>query len=542
MSFCMSIIKYMCHVDCYMCHSVGVSLCIRVILSESEESTPIQRIYSKDTSKKPSKKRSADMEKKAKILPNDLEAEQSLLGAMFLSKDVCAEVLGELKSDDFYAISHQKIYAAMYDNYIKDIAIDYVTVSRVLETKGELEEVGGLAYITDLTNYVPSAANYKHYLDIIKNDSVLRRVISAGQTIVNDGFENSNAEEVLAHAEKLVFDISQQRKTSSLEHINVGVSEVLDLMEKVSIDPNANAGVRVGFPTLDKYTNGFKPGELIIIAARPGIGKTTLAVNFAINSALKYDKTVAMFDLEMSTMQVAQRFLCATGRIPMDMVKGGSKDNNVWSTLFETKKILEKSNIYVDDTTTVTPAEILSKCRRLKTRVGLDMVIIDYLQLMKADNSSKSKDANRQQEVAELTRSIKLAARELGVPIILLSQLNRESEKRTDKTPMLSDLRESGSIEQDADIVMFIADIKGADVEEDATSDALDYSLVIAKHRNGQRGTIPIKFKSEFTQFYELGKDSLFTKNTAKVQQPKDINLTPVKNSEIEDVFKDDGT
>ena len=245
-----------------------------------------------------------------------------------------------------------------------------------------------------------------------------------------------------------------------------------------------------------------------------------------------------MFDLEMSSLQVAQRFICSTGRVPMDYVKGGTKDNNVWATLFETKKILENSNIYIDDTTTITPTEILSKCRRLKIKNGLDMVIIDYLQLMKSERGTK--DNNRQQEVADLTRSIKLAARELGVPIILLSQLNRESEKRADKTPQLSDLRESGSIEQDADIVMFISDVASDNAAEDNNDDALDYSLVIAKHRNGQRGTIPIKWKSEYTQFYEQGKDMLYTKNVSKLQGQKDLVLTPVENAEVNDIFKDE--
>ena len=299
-------------------------------------------------------------------------------------------------------------------------------------------------------------------------------------------------------------------------------------------------GVKVGFPTLDRYTNGFKSGELIIIAARPGIGKTTLAVNFAINAALKYNKTVAMFDLEMSSLQIAQRYLCATGRVAMDYVKGGTKDTTVWNTLLETKKLLENSNIYIDDTTAIKPSDILSKCRRLKAKYGLDMVIIDYLQLMKGD--TKSKDGNRQQEVADLTRNIKLAARELGVPIILLSQLNRESEKRTDKTPQLSDLRESGSIEQDADIVMFISDqpVKdenGHTIETEDEEGATDYSLIIAKHRNGARGSIPIKWKSEYTQFYEKGKDNRYTKNTSKVQ--KDVVLTPAKNDDIGDILKD---
>lgn len=475
-------------------------------------------------------------EKRAKILPNDLEAEQSLLGCLFISQDACAEIFPTVAVKDFYSNAHQKIYQAMLDNYIKNVAVDYITVSKVLETKGELEEVGGLGYITDLTNYVPSAANFKHYADIIRNDSILRQIIDASQATINDAFESVDAGNVLARAEKLIFDISQTKSRSSLEHIKYGVTEAIDMMEKLAIDPNANAGVKTGFPTLDKITNGFKPGELIIIAARPGIGKTTLAVNFAINSAVKYGKSVAMFDLEMSALQVAQRFICATGRVPMDMVKGGTKDQNAWATLFETKKILENTNIYIDDTTTITPAEILSKCRRLKAQSGLDMVIIDYLQLMKAEKASK--DGNRQQEVADLTRSIKLAARELGCPILLLSQLNRGVEQRSDKTPQLSDLRESGSIEQDADIVMFISDRADESVnEQESDDDAIDYTLVIAKHRNGMRGNIPIKWKSEFTQFYEPGKDILYTKNTSKVQ--KETVLTAVADSDFDDVFKE---
>ncbi len=473
-------------------------------------------------------------EKKAKILPNDLEAEQSLLGCLFISQDACADIFPVVAVKDFYSNAHQKIYQAMMDNYIKNVAVDYITVSKVLENKGELEEVGGLGYITDLTNYVPSAANYKHYADIIRNDSILRQIIEISQATINEAFESADAGNVLARAEKMIFDISQTKSRSSLEHIKYGVTEAIDMMEKLAIDPNANAGVKTGFPTLDKITNGFKPGELIIIAARPGIGKTTLAVNFAINSALKYGKSVAMFDLEMSALQVAQRFICATGRVPMDMVKGGTKDQSAWATLFETKKILENANIYIDDTTTITPAEILSKCRRLKAQSGLDMVIIDYLQLMKAEKTSK--DGNRQQEVSDLTRSIKLAARELGCPILLLSQLNRGVEQRSDKTPQLSDLRESGSIEQDADIVMFISDQASENAKED-NDDALDYSLVIAKHRNGARGIIPIKWKSEFTQFYEPGKDNLYTRNTSKVQ--KDAVLTAVDGGDIDDVFKE---
>lgn len=470
-------------------------------------------------------------EKIARMLPNDLTAEQALLGCLFLSQDACMEVFSMLKPTDFYSNAHQKIYEAMLDNYSNNVPNDYITVSKVLTDKGELEEVGGLDYLTDLTNFVPSAANFKHYAEIVKNDGTLRQVIEASQKTINDAFEGKTAKEVLEAAEKNIFDIAQTRRTSELQHIRVGVTEAIDLMEKLAIDPNANMGVKVGFPTLDHMTNGFKDGELIIIAARPGIGKTTLAVNFAINAALKYSKSIAMFDLEMSCLQVAQRYMCATGRIPMNEVKLGTKNNNIWNTIFETKKILENTNIYVDDTTSITPSEILSKCRKLKAQHGLDMIIIDYLQLMKSEQSSK--DGNRQQEVADLTRSIKLAARELRVPIILLSQLNRDSDKQNRK-PQLTDLRESGSIEQDADIVMFISDQK-AEAAQESNDDALDYTLIIAKHRNGERGDIPIKFKGEYTQFYEHGKDNFYTKDTSKVQ--KDNVMTAVVDKDIDDAF-----
>ena len=269
------------------------------------------------------------MEKSARILPNDLEAEQSLLGCLFISQDACADVFPNVSPKDFYSGAHQKIYQAMLDNYLKDIAVDYITVSKVLEVKGELEDVGGLGYITDLTNFVPSAANYKYYADIVSNDSILRQIIEACQKTINDAFTSADAGSVLEMAEKVIFDIAQTKRKSDLEHIRKGVTQVIDMMEKISVDPNYNSGIKVGFPTLDKLTNGFKPGELIIIAARPGIGKTTLAVNMAVNAALKHKKTVAMFDLEMSALQVAQRFICSTGRVPMDMVKTGTKDSNV---------------------------------------------------------------------------------------------------------------------------------------------------------------------------------------------------------------------
>ncbi len=474
--------------------------------------------------------------KEPRMLPYNMEAEQSLLGCLFLSQDACMDVFAMIKADDFYSNAHKKIYQAMYDNYKKDVAIDFITVTEELTKNGQLEDVGGVSYITDLTNYVPSAANFKHYAEIVRNASMLREIINVGQDIMTNAYDGNSAEDVLKEAERKIFDVAQTRRTSDLVHIKSSLNEAVSLMEQVSADPNANAGVRVGFPTLDRYTNGFKDGELIILAARPGIGKTAMAVNFAVNAAIKYNKAVAIFDLEMSSMQVAQRLLSSTGRIDLNYMKTGTKDNNVWNSLFETKKILENANIYIDDTTTITPSEILSKCRKRKSQSGLDMIIVDYLQLMKAEQKGLApKDYNRQQEVADLTRTLKLAARELHVPIIVLSQLNRDSEKQK-RLPMLSDLRESGSIEQDADIVMFISDSAEESVAPEGNDDAEDYSLVIAKHRNGERGTIPVKFKREYTLFYEKGKDTLYTQNRTKLPADSAV-LTAVEDADIEDAF-----
>ncbi|MCQ2564792.1 MAG: replicative DNA helicase, partial [Clostridia bacterium] len=262
--------------------------------------------------------------KEPRMLPYNMEAEQSLLGCLFLSQDACMDVFALVKVDDFYSNAHKKIYEAMLDNYKKDVAIDYITTIEVLSQKGQLEDVGGASYITDLTNYVPSSANYKYYADIVRNTSMLREIIGVGQSIMTSAYNGNSAVDVLKEAEKQIFDVAQTRRTSDLVHIKSSLNEAVSLMEQVSADPNANSGVKVGFPTLDRYTNGFKDGELIILAARPGIGKTAMAVNFAVNAAIKHNKSVAIFDLEMSSMQVAQRLLSSTGRIDLNYMKTGT--------------------------------------------------------------------------------------------------------------------------------------------------------------------------------------------------------------------------
>jgi len=473
------------------------------------------------------------MENTPRILPHNLEAEQSLLGCMFLSIDAQGLCFVKLKPEDFYSIAHQKIFKAMLENYAKNIVVDYVTVTKVLESQGEIENVGGFNYLIDLTNVVPSAANYKYYLEIVKNDSILRQIIKASQDNINYCFENSDAKNALAFAEKNIFDISKEQNVSELRHIEQGLMQVVDRMEKMSIDKDAFKGIKTGFPTLDSYTKGFHQGDLILLAARPGIGKTSLALNICSNAALNSGSVVAVFSLEMPISQIAQRVMCSVGYISMNDVTSGTNKQDVWDTVLKTKEMVSNAGIYVDDSSLTTPAQIISKCRRLKAEKGLDMIMIDYLQLMKSDASGSKRDGNRQQEVADLTRSLKIAARELECPIIVLSQLSRDIEKRTDHKPQLSDLRESGAIEQDADIVMFIDRASEIDAEpsEDKSTDGAeeqDCKLIIAKHRNGELGTIYLKWIGEYTKFTEK---KIVHHPNAKVVKVDD-DLTPVSNDD----------
>jgi len=471
------------------------------------------------------------MENTPKILPHNLEAEQSLLGCIFLSVDAQGTCFIRLKPEDFYSIAHQKIYGAMLKNYAKNIVVDYVTVTKQLEADGDIETVGGFNYLIDLTNMVPSAANYKHYLEIVKNDSTLRKIIKAGQDSINYCFETDDAMKALAYAEKMVFDISKEQNVSELRPISEGVMEVVDRMEKLSIDKNAFKGIKTGFPTLDSYTKGFHKGDLILLAARPGIGKTSLALNICSNAAMHSNAVCAVFSLEMPMSQIAQRVMCSVGYISMNDMTSGTDNTSTWDTVLQTKEIVSNAGIYVDDSSLTTPAQIISKCRRLKAEKGLDLIMIDYLQLMRADASGSKREVNRQQEVADLTRSLKIAARELECPIIVLSQLSRDIEKRQDHKPQLSDLRESGAIEQDADIVMFIDRTNDSDKEanpegEKQPAGEEDCKLIIAKHRNGELGTIYLKWLGEHTLFTE--KKPVFSRaNVVKIEDGDD-NLTPV--------------
>ena len=482
------------------------------------------------------------MEKSPRILPHNLEVEQSLLGCLFLSQNAQSECFAKMQPDDFYSTGHQKIFKAMYENYRGNLGIDYVTVAKTLDTKGELEDVGGIDYVTDLTSAVPSASNYKDYMSIIQNDATMRRLIELCQNGIDYCFKNTSAKQALQYVEKSVFDLSREKDISELVQINTGVNEVIDRMEKLSIDKNAFRGIKTGFPTLDNYTKGFHKGDLILLAARPGIGKTSLALNICSNAALYGGATVAVFSLEMPISQIAQRTMCSVGNITMDNATSGTTNSKVWETVMQTKEELSNVQLYVDDSSLTTPTQILSKCRRLKSEKGLDLVMIDYLQLMKGDTTGKD-SGNRQQEVADLTRSLKIAARELEVPIIVLSQLSRDIEKRNDHKPQLSDLRESGAIEQDADIVMFIDRVNEAnqelsdqdsEVEQDA-DDGEPCKLIIAKHRNGSLGTIALKWYKQYTRFEEPKANRLAEAPVRNVDNSEE--LIPVSNNDIDSAF-----
>lgn len=483
------------------------------------------------------------MEKTPRILPHNLEVEQSILGSLFLSQDAQSECFAKMQANDFYSTGHQKIFKAMYDNYRSNKGVDYVTVAKTLDEKGELADVGGIEYIADLTGAVPSASNYKNYMTIVQNDATMRRLIERCQSGIDYCFKNTNSKDALQYMEKQIFDLSREKDISELVQITKGVNEVVDRMEKLSIDKNAFRGIKTGFPTLDNYTKGFHKGDLIILAARPGIGKTSLALNICTNAALYGGATVAIFSLEMPISQIAQRTMCSIGNISMDNATSGTTNSKVWETVMQTKEQLERVGMYVDDSSLTTPTQILSKCRRLKAEHGLDMVMIDYLQLMKSEGDGRKESGNRSQEVGEMTRALKIAARELQCPIIVLSQLSRDIEKRNDHKPQLSDLRESGTIEQDADMVMFIdrvnevnQELEDGEMVDDTADDGENCKLILAKHRNGSLGSIPLKWYGQYTRFEEPKANRLVDAPVHNVSNATD-ELIPVANDDIDSAF-----
>ncbi len=481
------------------------------------------------------------MATKERILPHSIEAEQSVLGCVLIDQDASMNIVSELKGDDFYVEAHRIIFDAMYTVYANNAPIDFVTLTDELEKTNMLESVGGAEYIATLTNIVPSSSNYKHYLDIVKRNSVLRKLINASNTIINNCFEAQNMQDAITFAEKSIFDISQKEDRSSLVQLKTATLEVLDKFEKIQKDRDSLRGLPTGIYGLDKITNGLQNSDLILIAARPGVGKTSLAMNIVNNAAIKRGASVAVFNLEMPRVQLAQRSLCSVAYVSMERALKGELTVPEWKALWAANEKLSKAKIFVDDSSLNTPVDILSKCRRLKAEHGLDLVMIDYLQLM----SSGKKTDNRQQEVADMSRGLKIMARELNVPVIVLSQLSRAVESRQGKVPVLSDLRESGAIEQDADIVMFI---HKPDIPADATEEQRKNYLceiIIAKHRNGALGEVKVKWMGDITTFVNLEKDAneQSLDELAPPPLPNDSidesmpEIVPLEDSDITDIF-----
>lgn len=438
----------------------------------------------------------------AKMLPHNLDAEQALLGCMLIDEKVPLTVFSEVHSEDFYSNAHKQIFDAMLDIYKKNMPIDFVTITDELDNLGILNEVGGVTYITSLTNSVPSSANFKHYEELIKRDSMLRKLISSGQSIVEHTFNSSDQTEALTFAEKTIFDLSQKQESSHLVSAETAINEVIAKLELIEKDKTALAGLKTGFYGLDLLTNGFQKSDLILLAARPGVGKTSFAMNVINNIALN-GGSCAVFSLEMSAAQLMQRAIFSTAMVSMSKGLKGELSTKEWKLLLEAKDKLSKAKIFIDDSALNTPVDILSKCRRIQREHGLDIVMVDYLQLM----SSGKKTDNRQTEVSEISRSLKIAAKELNVPILCLSQLSRAVEGRKGNKPVLSDLRESGAIEQDADIVMFIHN-PDMYLQDDGAIKQGIVDLILAKHRNGALDTVKLKFISEHTTFVNLDKDS----------------------------------
>ena len=379
-------------------------------------------------------------------------------------------------------------------------AVDLVTLSSDLESRGMLERAGGLTYLSELMSFVPSAANVQNYIDIVSGKSVQRRLIRAGSEIMRDGMnDEKDLEETLNDAERRIYDISMRNVNDSLvpleDIVPTAFNEIGELMSR----KGKITGVASGFTDLDRQTNGFQKSDLIVIAGRPAMGKTSFAINIAQYAALHDGRTVAVFSMEMSAEQLVMRMLCTEASVESQRIKEGLMGDDELSRLMEVMDPMSRAKLFIDDTGNLTVPEIRSKCRRLKARSGLDLIVIDYMQLMQSASSRKSD--NRMAEISEITRSLKLLARELDVPILLLSQLNRGPETRQDHTPMISDLRESGSIEQDADMVILLYRPQVYDETLDNTSE-----IIIAKHRHGPTGTIQLVWQGEYTRFRNLAK------------------------------------
>ena len=434
------------------------------------------------------------MDELSRIPPHHVEAEQSILGALLIDRNALSEVSGRLRADAFYLEKHKEIYEAIMALYEESQPVDIVTLSDALAKRGTLEKVGDVDYIAHLSNSVLTTANVDNYVSIIEDKALLRNLITESSKIVDLGYQGTmEGTEVLSLAEKSIFDIAQGLNRTGLEAINSLLDKTFTKLEELCMNKGDLTGVPSGFIDLDRKTSGFQNSDLILVAARPAMGKTSFVLNIAVNAALR-GFPVAIFSLEMSRTQLVNRILALESMVELEKMRTGKLDSEDWKKIGYSLGPLSRSPIYIDDNASTNTMEMMSKLRKLKLEKGLGLVIIDYLQLME----SRKKSDNRQQEISEISRSLKIMAKELNVPIIALSQLSRAPEQRADHRPILSDMRESGAIEQDADMVMFLY---RDDYYNEESEKRNIVEVIIAKHRNGSTGTIELAWLPEYTKF-----------------------------------------
>ena len=436
-----------------------------------------------------------------KVPPHDLEAEQAILGSMLTDKDAVISAIEVLREEDFYREDNKAIYEAIFNLYNRAEPVDIITVKSELESMGKFEQVGGLEYLAELPEKVPTTANAMKYIKIVEEKSTLRRLIRTANEIIDLGYDQTeDVEDIMEGAEKKIFNIMQEKNQKGYSPLKDILVESFTQLEELYNKKQHITGVPTGFAELDYKTAGLHGSELILIAARPAMGKTAFALNIATNAAVRANVPVAVFSLEMSKEQLVNRILCSEAMVDSNKVRTGKLEEDDWVKLAGAIGPLSEAEIYIDDTPGINVTEIRAKCRKLKLEKNIGMVVIDYLQLVQGSNK---RNGSREQEISEISRSLKILAKELNVPVIALSQLSRDAEQRPDHRPMLSDLRESGAIEQDADIVTFLY----RDDYYNKDSDKKDIAeVIIAKHRGGSTGTVELLWLGSYTKFVNLEK------------------------------------
>ncbi|AZS45307.1 replicative DNA helicase [Microbacterium oleivorans] len=430
--------------------------------------------------------------------PHDMLAEQSTLGGMLLSGDAVADVIEALRGTDFYVPKHELIFEAVLSLYSHGEPTDVVAVTDELIKTGDLQRAGGADYLHSLTSIVPTAANAAYYASIVRERALLRRLVEAGTRIVQMGYNGQGeALDLVNSAQAEIYSVTGAEQSEDYVPLQVAVDAAVEEIEAARGRDGQMTGIPTGFAQLDQLTNGLHGGQMVVVAARPAMGKSTLALDFARAAAIKNNRPTVFFSLEMGRSEIAMRLMSAEGSVPLQSMRKGMLDSRDWTTIASTRGRINDAPLYIDDSPNMTLVEIRAKCRKLKQRVGLEMVVIDYLQLM----TSGKRVESRQQEVSEFSRALKLLAKELQVPVIALSQLNRGAEQRADKKPAISDLRESGSIEQDADIVILLH--REAAYEKDSPR-AGEADLIVAKHRNGPTDTVVVAFQGHFSRFTDM--------------------------------------